>query len=53
MNLIKIIKNKWKRIFRKRLKANKHPKIIEIVAGGYVSAPDYMCTINEKTNKKR
>lgn len=33
----------WKKIFSRKPRPVKNPKQIELVAGGFVPAPDYMC----------
>jgi hypothetical protein len=37
------LKRILRRFFRKRVKPVKNPKHIELVGGGFVPAPDYMC----------
>jgi hypothetical protein len=54
--MIKKIKNWLKKIFRnrKKLKPNKNPKVTEIVAGGFIKAPEQYCVkVNELNNKNK
>ena len=41
----------WQRLFHKRLKA-KNVEPIELVAGGFMKAPDYMCVGKDGFDRK-
>ena len=41
--MLNLLRRIWKKIFRRKPKPVKNPKQIELVAGGFVPAPDYMC----------
>lgn len=55
--MIRRIKNWLIRIFKKKLKSNNKPKQIELVAGGFIKAPDQYVVnykeFEEKCDKKR
>lgn len=47
----------WKKVFSRKQKPVKNPKQIELVAGGFVPAPEYMCInldeFKDKDGKKK
>lgn len=50
--MIKKIKSWLKKIFsKKKLKPNKHPKQTELVAGGFIKAPEQYCVKIKDFNK--
>ena len=59
--MIKRIKSWLKKIFcKKKLKPNKNPKHVELVAGGFIKAPEQYCvnikefnTDNNDTKKRK
>ena len=58
--MIKRIKSWLKKIFcKKKLKPNKNPKHVELVAGGFIKAPEQYCVnikefnIDDNDTKKR
>ena len=50
--MIKKIKSWLKKIFlKKKLKPNKNPKHVELVAGGFIKAPEQYCVKIKDFNK--
>ena len=49
--MIKNIKSWLKKIFLKKLKPNKNPKKTELVAGGFIKAPEQYCIKIKEFNK--